>query len=138
MFINTKKINLEGAKLLANAAREKAIEIQVPGAAAVVDDGGNLVYVERRDNSMIYAVDIVINKAKTAIGFRRPTIALEQTIDEGRSAMLGLTNTIAYAPLKGAYPIEMDGKLIGAIAVGGTLNADLDEVIVLAALKEIK
>jgi len=63
---------------------------------------------------------------------------LERTIDEGRSAMLGLINTIAYAPLKGAYPIAMDGELIGAIAVGGTLNADLDEVIVLAALKSIK
>jgi glc operon protein GlcG len=87
---------------------------------------------------MIYAADIVIDKAKTAIGFRRPTIALERTIDEGRSAMLGLINTFAYAPLKGAYPIEMEGEMIGAIAVGGTLNADLDEVIVLAALKALK
>jgi glc operon protein GlcG len=130
MYIESKKINVNGAKKLAALAQQEAEKHGVPGAIAIVDDGGNLVYAERWDNTMIAAMDIAINKAKTAIGFQRPTIAIEEVIANGRMAMLSLTNTVAYAPLKGGYPITVNGSIIGAIALAGTLNADLDETII--------
>jgi glc operon protein GlcG len=86
---------------------------------------------------MVAAVDIVIAKAKTAVGFQRPTLALEEVILAGRTPMLSLGGTISYAPLKGGYPIIVDGEMIGGIAVGGTLNADMDEVVVLEALSSL-
>jgi glc operon protein GlcG len=135
MYILSKKINLATAKALANAAYQSAQSHNVPGAVAIVDDGGNLIYLERWDNTMIAAADIVVAKAKTAVGFQRPTQALENVIVEGRTPMLSLVNTVPYAPLKGGYPIIVEDTIIGGIAVGGTLNADMDEVVVLEALK---
>jgi glc operon protein GlcG len=136
MYIESKKISLAGAKLLADTAKQIAEQKGVPGAIAIVDDGGNLVYAERWDDTMIAAIDIAINKAKTAIAFKRPTVAIEEVIASGRLAMLALTNTTAYAPLKGAYPIKINNFLIGAVALAGTLNAELDEEIMIETLRK--
>jgi glc operon protein GlcG len=86
---------------------------------------------------MIAAIEIAINKAKTAVGFQRPTIAIEDVINSGRLAMLSLTNTLPYAPLKGGCPILVDGQIIGAVAIGGTLDANLDEQIVRTVLESV-
>lgn len=135
MYIKSGRISLEGAKLLADAARKEAERRKVPGAIAIVDDGCNLVYLERWDGTMPYASKIAINKASSAVGFGRPTIKLEDVILEGRTPMLSLTHTVDYAPLKGGYPVETDGVIVGGIAVAGALTAENDELIVLAALK---
>ncbi len=135
MFLKSGRINLKGAKLLADAARKEAEKRNVPGAVAIVDEGCNLVYLERWDGSMPYAPKIAINKASSAVGFGRPTIRLEDVILEGRTPMLSLTHTVDYAPLKGGYPIETDGIIVGGIAVAGALTAENDELIALAALK---
>ncbi len=135
MYIKSGRINLAGAKLLAGAARKEAEKRNVPGAVAIVDDGCNLVYLERWDGTMPNAPKIAINKASSAVGFGRPTIKLEDVILEGRTPMLSLTNTVDYAALKGGYPIEIDGIIIGGIAVAGALTGENDEIIAQAALK---
>jgi glc operon protein GlcG len=137
MYIESKKISLAGAKKIADAAKNEAQRLGLPGAIAIVDDGGNLVLAERWDNTMIAAIEIAINKAKTAVGFQRPTIAIEDVINSGRLAMLSLTNTLPYAPLKGGCPILVDGQIIGAVAIGGTLDANLDEQIVRTVLESV-
>jgi glc operon protein GlcG len=138
LYIKSGRINLEGAKLLADAARREAQKSNLPGAVAVVDDGCNIVYVERWDNTMPNAPKIAINKAVTAVGFGRPTIRLEDVILNGRTPMLALTGTVDYAPLMGGYPIEVDGMIIGGIAVAGALTAENDELIAKEALKGIE
>jgi glc operon protein GlcG len=138
LYIKSGRINLEGAKLLADAARREAQKRNLPGAVAVVDDGCNIVYVERWDNTMPNAPKIAINKAVTAVGFGRPTIRLEDVILNGRTPMLALTGTVDYAPLMGGYPIEVDGMIIGGIAVAGALTAENDELIAKEALKGIE
>lgn len=74
LYTKSGKINLEGAKKLADAARIEAQKRNLPGAIAIVDDGCNLVYLERWDGTMPYAPKIAINKAASAVGFGRPTI----------------------------------------------------------------
>jgi glc operon protein GlcG len=138
LYIKSGRINLEGAKLLADAARREAQKRNLPGAVAVVDDGCNIVYVERWDSTMPNAPRIAINKAVTAVGFGRPTIRLEDVILNGRTPMLALTGTVDYAPLMGGYPIEVDGMIIGGIAVAGALTAENDELIAKEALKGIE
>lgn len=135
LYRKSGRINLEGAKLLAGAARNEAQKRNLPGAVAIVDDGCNIVYVERWDGTMPNAPKIAINKASTAVGFGRPTIKIEDVIMAGRTSMLSLTNTVDYAALKGGYPIEIDGLIVGGIAVAGALTGDNDEIIVVEALK---
>lgn len=135
MYMKSGRINLEGAKRLAEAAREEAQKRNLPGAVAIVDESCNLVYLERWDGTMPYAPKIAINKASSAVGFGRPTIKLEDVILEGRTPMLSLTGTVDYAALKGGYPIEIDGMIVGGIAVAGALTGENDEIIALAAIQ---
>ncbi len=125
------------AKKLMSAATDSANKNGVPGAIAIVDSGGNLMLLERLENTMSSAANIAIGKAATAVSFKRPTIELENTIQGGRSTMLVLDAATAhpYVPLKGAYPIWYENEILGAISVAGTMNAEMDEVVALEALK---
>jgi uncharacterized protein GlcG (DUF336 family) len=51
----------------------------------VVDDGGNLMAVERLDGTFSAGANISIGKARTAALFKRPTKAFEDTIRNGRT-----------------------------------------------------
>ncbi len=129
-------LTYDDAKKLMKSATDSAHKNGVPGAIAIVDSGGNLILLERLDNTMNSAANIAIGKAATAVSFKRPTIELENTIQEGRNTMLVLDSATAhpYIPLKGGYPIWHENELLGAIAVAGTMNAEMDEVLVLEAL----
>ncbi|WP_194775365.1 GlcG/HbpS family heme-binding protein [Pararhodonellum marinum] len=134
--LNSEKLSLAGARHLAQSAFAIAQKRKVPGALAIVDDGGNLLLAERWDHSMVAAIQIAIDKAITALSFQRPTIDLENTILSGRFPMLQPSKNIAYSPLQGGHPILRNGKIIGAIAVGGTLKAETDEEIVKEVLED--
>src|ERR1041384_7374417 len=68
-----KTLNLEGAKKVIAAAIAEAKSKNAPGGAiAVVDEGGNLVAVERLDNTFAAGANISIGKARTAVLFKRP------------------------------------------------------------------
>jgi uncharacterized protein GlcG (DUF336 family) len=41
-----------------------------------------------------------------------------------------------FVPLKGSYPIEIDGEIVGAIAVAGAVNGENDEAIALYAIEQ--
>lgn len=127
----TGSLTLEGAKRIAAAAVEKANELNVGGAIAVVDHSGNLIYLERLEGTMPAAAQIAIGKAATAAAFQRPTIKIENLIQEQRLSMLvlgGITHT-PYVPLMGAYPIIVDNEIVGAVAVAGAKTGENDEII---------
>ena len=133
-------LTLDAAKTLVDFAILKTKELGVGGAIAVVDDGGHLIYLERIDGTMVAAANIAIGKASTAVGFKRPGIVLEQTVSNERPAMQTL-NSVApapFVPLKGSYPIEIDGEIVGAIAVAGAGNGENDESIALFALEKFR
>ena len=136
-FISKKTLSLEGAKILQEFARLKANELGVGAAIAVVDSEGHLICLERLDGTMAASANIAIGKAATAISFKRPGIVLEQTVTTDRPAMRTLVNVtpFPYVPLKGSYPIEIDGEMIGAIGIAGAKNGDNDETIALFAVQ---
>ncbi len=131
------KITYSDAKSLMNAAVESAKRHKVPGAIAIVDNGGNLILLECLDNTMSGASKIAIGKASTSVAFMRPSIDIEKVILGGRTPMLVLEGATSngYVPLKGGYPIWYQDELIGGIAVAGTMDAEMDEVVVLEALE---
>jgi uncharacterized protein GlcG (DUF336 family) len=137
-FISYRSLSLETAKKMVADAKLKAKELGVGGAIAVVDNGGHLICLERIDNTMVAAANIAIGKAATAVGFKRPGIILEKTVTEDRVVMQTLVGVTPapFVPLMGAYPIEMDGAIVGGIAVAGAENGKNDETIVLYAINE--
>src|SRR5438309_10130240 len=69
-----KGLTLEGAKrVIAAAVAEAKSKNALGGAIAVVDEGGNLIAVERLDNTFAAGANISIGKARTAVLFKRPT-----------------------------------------------------------------
>jgi len=121
-----KALTLDGAKKVAAAAAAEAARNNEGAAIAVVDDGGNLMYLERIDGTFAAGARISIGKARTAALFKKPTAAFEDIIKNGRTAMVALED---FTPLQGGVPIELDGKVVGAIGVSGAANQQRDEAV---------
>ena len=134
-LIIKKTISLEAAKTLVTRAVQKATELGVGAAVAVVDEGGHLICFERLDGTIVVAANITIGKAITALTFNRPGIVLENTVSDERKAMMAVTGVTTMVPLMGSYPIKIDGETVGAIAVGGAVTGQNDEIIVQYALE---
>src|ERR1044072_7517119 len=94
-------LTLDGAKRIASAAAAEAKRHGEGGAIAVVDDGGNLLYLERIDGTFPAGAMISIGKARTAALFKKPTSAFEDIIKNGRTAMVALQD---FPPLQGGVP----------------------------------
>jgi glc operon protein GlcG len=128
--VQKKGLTLDGAKKVIAAAVAEAQRKNAPGGAiAVVDEGGNLVAVERLDDTFAAGANISIGKARTAVLFKRPTKFFEDVINKGRTAMTTLND---FTPLQGGIPIIVDGQIIGAVGVSGAASAQQDEELAIA------
>jgi glc operon protein GlcG len=127
-----KGLTLEGAKRAIAAAVAEAKMKNAPGGViAVVDEGGNLMAVERLDGTFAAGAMISIGKARTAALFQRPTRVFEEIIKNGRTAMVALPDSL-FTPLQGGVPIVVDGKVVGGIGVSGAASALQDEELAIA------
>jgi len=122
-------LSLDGAKKAAAAATDEARRHGDGGAIAIVDEGGNLVYLERLDDTFPAGATVSIGKARTAALFRKPTAAFEEIIRSGRTPMLALPD---FTPLQGGVPLVAGGRVIGGIGVSGAASQQRDEAIALA------
>src|SRR5215468_10746163 len=129
-LIEKKSLNLDGAKKAIAAAIDYAKKNKAPsGVIAVVDEGGNLMALERLDGTFAMGATISIGKAGTAVLFKKPTRFFEELINKGRTAM---TAVDGFTPLIGGIPIVIDGQVVGGIGVSGAASANQDEELALA------
>jgi glc operon protein GlcG len=129
-----KNITLEAAKKIVVDAVAYAKANNAPGGSiAIVDNGGNLVYLERLDNTFAASAEVAIQKAKTSAQFKAPSKKLEDAVNNGRSALITVGRTF----LQGGIPIMFEGQVIGAIGVSGAASAAQDEEIAIAGSKAI-
>lgn len=127
--VATKKtLTLEGARRAIAAALAEAKKNNATGVVAVVDDGGNLMALERLDGTFAAGANVSIGKARTAVLFKKPTKFFEDVIAKGRTAMV----TVDFTPLQGGIPILVDGQVLGGIGVSGAASAQQDEELALA------
>jgi uncharacterized protein GlcG (DUF336 family)/mannose-6-phosphate isomerase-like protein (cupin superfamily) len=123
-FMEKKTLTLEGAKTAASAIAAEAHKNKVGSVIAVVDDGGNVLLVERLDGSFAAGPEVAIGKARTAAKFRIPTRNFEEALKNGRTAVLAIPGM---TPVQGGVPIVVDGQVIGAVGVSGAATAAQDE-----------
>src|SRR5256714_14535111 len=128
--VEKKSLDLAGAKKAIAAAVDYAKKNNAPGGViAVVDEGGNLMALERLDGTFAMGATISIGKARTAGLFHKPTRFFEELINKGRTAM---TAVDGFTPLIRGIPIVIDGQVIGGIGVSGAASANQDEELALA------
>lgn len=118
-------LTLDAARQVASAAHRAADAAHATVVIAVVDDGGHLVLLERRDDTQVASSAVAEAKARTAAIFRRPTNEFEQQIKDGRLASLVLTGA---TPLQGGVPLVVEGLVVGAIGVSGNSPAQDEQI----------
>lgn len=114
-----KSLTLEAAKKIAAAAEAEARKNNWNVVIAIVDDGGNLVYLQKMDGTQIASIDIAQFKARGAIGFKRPTKEFEDRLAKGAMALVKVPWA---APVEGGLPLINGGEFIGAIGVSGVTS----------------
>jgi glc operon protein GlcG len=131
-----KVLTLAAAEKMIAAAKAEAERNHIAGVIAVVDDGGWLILLLRMDDAAFVAsVELAPGKARTAALFKKPSQALEESINRGRVAAVTAHDFIE---MQGGLPIVVDGQVIGGI--GASFATPEDDVKIaragLAALTE--
>lgn len=121
--IASPKLTAAGAARIMAAATAKAAQMGVPQCIAIVDDGGNLLAFRRMDGAKLLSIRTCQRKAYTAVFHR----ARSGSVAPGLALELALVTQGKFVNLKGAAPIVVEGKVIGAVGVGsGTGEQDLE------------
>jgi len=131
-----RSLALDGARAVIAAAEAEAKKLSAPGGViAVVDEGGNLMALERLDGTFAAGANISIGKARTAVLFKKPTKVFEDIIKNGRTSMVALND---FTPLQGGIPILLEGEVIGGVGVSGAASAQQDEELAIAGANAAK
>jgi uncharacterized protein GlcG (DUF336 family) len=113
-------LTTQDADVLVTAARRAAEAAGVTVSVTVLDAGGHLLAFRRDDRAVLISGETSTRKAYTALQLNAPTADLVDAVRPG-----GLFHTLPTAldrPLlfiAGGVPVHRDGRLIGAIGVGG-------------------
>ncbi|WP_031484705.1 GlcG/HbpS family heme-binding protein [Streptomyces bicolor] len=116
----TVPLTTQDADVLVAAAHQAAEASRVTVSVTVLDAGGHLLAFRRDDRAVLISGETSTRKAYTALQLDAPTADLVDAVQPG-----GLFHTLPTAldrPLlfiAGGVPIRRDGRLIGAIGVGG-------------------
>src|SRR5436305_3356268 len=108
-----------GARRAAEAVAHECTKRGVAPVCAVVDAGGELLYLWRPEKAQVASVGVATEKARTAAIYRRPSKDFEEQAAGGRASALHLARAV---PLQGGIPVVQDGHVLGA---------DDDHVVVL-------
>jgi len=133
LLADRKTLTLAAAKRIAAAAEKVAAKNGWDMFIAIVDDGGNLMYLERMDDAQLGSLDVSIQKARSALLFKRPTKVMEDAVTAGRIVVMTLPNAL---PVEGGLPLLADGKIVGAIGVSGA-TAPEDGIVAKAGADEL-
>jgi glc operon protein GlcG len=115
------------------AALAEARRSNLNVAIAIVDGGGHLVAFERMDGAGTAVIDVALGKARTAAGFGVPSAVVAGFIATS-PALLSVDGVV---PIRGAVPIIVGGKVVGAIGVSGAPSAE-DERIAMVGAATVK
>ena len=117
LFRERISLTLPLAKLIAQACEEEAMANHWNVVISILDDGGNLVYLQRMDDCQIGSILVSQEKGMTAVRFKRPTKIFQELIN-GQEGNKGSTNMIGLpgcTPLEGGLPLIVDDQIIGGM-----------------------
>ena len=134
MLADKKVLTLAAAKRIATAAQYEAAKNNWNMFIAILDDGGNLMYLERMDEAQLGSLEVSIAKARSAIYFKRPTKAFEDAVTGGRAVIMKIPNAV---PVEGGLPLMAYGKTVGAIGISGASSTQ-DGIVAKAGADELE
>jgi glc operon protein GlcG len=125
-----KYLNLAAIKTMVAAAEAEALKRNVQVTICIMDESGNMLFLQKADGATLNTIQFAQRKAKYAAIYGRPSAAAEQSLKDGNLGVLVYPDGF---PNRGGLPIKVDGKTIGAIACSGAAS-EVDEAISQAAI----
>ena len=124
------KLGLKEARAIVDAMLEAAAERGLKFAAAVVDAGGDLIYLARMDGASALNARMSYNKAYTATKWQRDTKVIKErlfdmSLGDDRREINWFCDPL-YTPVWGGIVLRSkDGTMLGALGEsGGTYQED--------------
>ena len=135
LIASSTKLTLDGAKVILEAAENKAREIGVDMDIAIVDAGMNLLAFHRMDGAKLTSIDVAIGKAYTAAGTRLPTNVYAVSAAAGGPAFgINVSNQGKFMIVGGGIPIKLaSGETIGGVGCSSG-SSDQDECVARAGV----
>jgi len=128
-----KWLNLAAVKTLAAAAEAEAQKLNVHVTICIVDESGNVLFLQKADGVGLNTIQIAQKKARYAAIYGRPSAVAGEQLKSGNLAILAFPDAF---PNQGGLPIKVDGLTIGAIACSGA-PSEVDEAISQAAIEAL-
>jgi glc operon protein GlcG len=129
-FPTKKYLDLASIKIMVAAAEAEAKKRNVEVTICVVDDSGNLLFLEKGDGASLGSIQFAQKKARHAAAYGAPSKDAADNVKKGNVEALAFPD---YFPNQGGLPIKVDGKTIGGMAASGA-KSEIDEAIVQAGL----
>ncbi|MEV5337317.1 heme-binding protein [Streptomyces sp. NPDC052676] len=113
-------LTIRDAETLVAAASRAAEAAGVTVSVTVLDAGGHLLAFRRDDRAVLISGETSTRKAYTALQLNAPTADLVDAVKPDgpfHSLPTALSQPLLF--IAGGVPVHRDGRLIGAIGVGG-------------------
>jgi glc operon protein GlcG len=125
-----KTLNLAAIKTMVAAAEAEAAKRNVQVTLCIVDESGNLLFLEKADGASLITIQFAQKKARHAAFYGSPS---KDGADEVKKGNLDVLAFPEFFPNQGGLPIKVDGQTIGGIAASGA-KSEIDEAIAQTAL----
>ena len=125
-----KYLNLAAVKTMVAAAEAEAQRQNVSITICIVDESGNLLFLEKGDAAPLNTIIWAQKKARHAAFYKSPSKAAEDTIKQHNLEALAYPD---FFPNQGGLPIILDGQILGGISASGA-KSEIDEAIAQAGL----
>lgn len=134
-----KLITLEKAKKALEASEKKAKELRVAVTTVVVDDHGAIVAVSRMDGALHISPKFAYTKAYTAANIGMPSGGLLDYAAPGKP-YFGVNTLFGgeLTTMAGGVPVMVEGKVVGAVGVGGSQDTGQDVACAEEAAKALQ
>jgi glc operon protein GlcG len=128
-----KQLNLATIKTMVAAAEAEAKRLNVEVTLCIVDDSGNLLFLEKADGASLNTIQFAQKKARHSAFYRSPSKDGADALKKGNLEVLAFPD---FFPNQGGLPIKVEGQTIGAIAASGA-KSEIDEAIAQAAIDAV-
>jgi len=125
-----KYLDLAAIKIMVAAAEAKAKELNVSVTICVVDDSGNLLFLEKGETASLNTIQFAQKKARHAAFYGSPSKDGADAVKNGNTAAMAFPE---FFPNQGGLPVRVDGKLIGGISASGA-KSEIDEQVAQAGI----
>src|SRR6202011_3454015 len=111
-----KYLNLAAIKTMVAAAEAEAKKQNVEVTICIVDESGNLLFLQKADGAPLNTIEFAQKKARHAAFYKHPSKDGADALKKGNMDVLAFPD---YFPNQGGLPIQVDDRTIGGIAASG-------------------